>query len=67
MKRVTVIGGLALSKTSAAFYTHTGKPVMALRIYLLNPFITKQIGDEIVKRLVDAKKEFDGIYQSKIK
>jgi glutamate/tyrosine decarboxylase-like PLP-dependent enzyme len=58
--------GLALSKTSAAFYTHTGKPVIALRIYLLNPFITKQIGDEIVKRLVSAKKEFDEIYQSKI-
>ncbi len=51
--------GLALSKTSAAFYTHTGKPVIALRIYLLNPFITKQTGDEIVKRLVTAKKEFD--------
>jgi len=58
--------GLALSKTSAAFYTHTGKPVIALRIYILNPFITKQIGDEIVKRLVSAKKEFDRLNQSKV-
>ena len=58
--------GLAISKTSAAFYTYTGKPVIALRIYLLNPFIKKQKANEIVKRLVSAKKEFDRLNQSKV-
>ncbi len=59
--------GLALSKSSAAFYTHTGKPIVALRIYLLNPFIAKQTADEIVKRLVNAKKEFNRMNQPKSK
>ncbi len=51
--------GIALSKTSAAFYTHTGSPIVALRIYPLNPYITPQSIKILIERLVESKKEFD--------
>lgn len=51
--------GIALSKTSAAFYTHTGSPMVALRIYPLNPYITLGSAKLLVERLVKAKIEFD--------
>ncbi len=51
--------GIALSKTSAAFYTYTGSPVVALRIYPLNPYITFESAYILIERLVMAKREFD--------
>ncbi len=51
--------GIALSKTSAAFYTHTGSPMVALRIYSLNPYITSESAKILIERLVKAKIEFD--------
>jgi len=54
--------GVALSKTSAAFYTHTGSPMVALRIYLLNPYITPKSIKILIERLVKAKIEFDRLY-----
>lgn len=49
----------AVSKSSAAIYTHTGKAMDALRIYPLSPYITEESATELVTRLVDAKKQFD--------
>jgi len=51
--------GIALSKSSAAFYTSEGKPVIALRIYPLNPYITTESAGILIERLVKAKNEFD--------
>jgi glutamate/tyrosine decarboxylase-like PLP-dependent enzyme len=51
--------GIALSKSSAAFYTHTGSPMVALRIYSLNPHITRESAKVLVMRLLKAKIEFD--------
>ncbi|EKE10598.1 MAG: hypothetical protein ACD_15C00235G0004 [uncultured bacterium] len=53
--------GIALSKSSAAFYTNTGKPMVALRIYPLNPYITAESAQILVDRLVKAKIEFESI------
>ncbi len=53
--------GIALSKSSAAFYTSSGKPMEALRIYPLNPYITRESAKTLVDRLVKAKIEFDSI------
>lgn len=53
--------GIALSKSSAAFYTNTGKPLVALRIYPLNPYITAESAQILVDRLVKAKIEFDSM------
>lgn len=54
--------GIALSKTSAAFYTHTGRSMVALRIYPLNPYITRSTVRSLVRRMVRAKLEFDADY-----
>jgi len=47
----------AVSRTRAALYTHTGAPMPALRIYPLNPYITKEsairlffLGGELCQR-----------------
>lgn len=50
---------IAISKTSAAFYTNTGHPVQALRIYILNPYITKETIDLLITFLASAKSEYD--------
>lgn len=51
--------GIGLSKSSAAFYTDTGSPVVALRIYPLNPYITAESADILIDRLAEAKHEFN--------
>jgi glutamate/tyrosine decarboxylase-like PLP-dependent enzyme len=51
--------GFAISRSSAAIYTHTTKPMVALRIYPLSPFIEAKHAKELIKRLADAKKLFD--------
>ena len=53
--------GIGLSKSSAAFYTSSGKPMVALRVYPLNPYITPESSDILIDRLVDAKNEFNGL------
>ena len=59
--------GFAISKSSAAIYTNTGKPMVALRIYPLSPYITKESAEKLIARLVAAKKEFDRFYGNKAK
>lgn len=51
--------GIAVSKTSAALYTRAGKPVSAIKLYFLNPYISKHSAHVLVDRLVKAKKAFD--------
>ena len=50
---------VGISKTSAAFYTHTNAPMVAIRVYVLNPYITEQTSVELVNRIIEAKKIFD--------
>ncbi len=50
---------IAVSKTSAAFYTDTGDPVVALRLYILNPFLDVEAATDLVATLAKAKSEFD--------
>lgn len=57
--------GFAVSRSSAAIYTHTGKAMVALRIYPLNPYITEYSAKTLVKRLIKAKNEFDASYIKK--
>ena len=54
--------GIAVSKTSAAFYTAIGSPVVALRIYILNPFLEEEQATVLVDKLVEQKKVFDDLY-----
>lgn len=49
----------AVSKSSAAIYTHTGIAMEALRIYPLSPYITEDTAKELVCRLVKMKTQFD--------
>jgi glutamate/tyrosine decarboxylase-like PLP-dependent enzyme len=51
--------GFAVSRTGAALYTPTRAPMVALRIYPLNPYITKKSIAILAKRLAKAKVEFD--------
>lgn len=51
--------GFAISRSSAAVYTHTGGPMIALRIYPLSPYIEKKHVKELVRRLIAAKRKFD--------
>lgn len=51
--------GFAVSRSSAAIYTNTGKPMVALRIYPLSPYISEDTAKELIRRLVKAKEEFD--------
>lgn len=57
--------GFAVSKSSAAIYTHTGAPMVALRIYPLSPYITEKTADELISRLVSSKQKFDLSYAEK--
>jgi len=59
--------GFAISKSSAAIYTHTGAPMAALRIYPLSPYITVDSANKLIKYLVKAKMEFDTFYDNKAK
>jgi len=52
----------AISKSSAALYTNTGSPMVALRIYPLSPYITQKTARELVKRLITIKNKFDSEY-----
>jgi glutamate/tyrosine decarboxylase-like PLP-dependent enzyme len=54
--------GIALSKSSAAFYSHTGAPVPALRIYSLNPYFEEKNAKELIDKLVYFKNLFDNKY-----
>jgi hypothetical protein len=54
--------GIAISKSSASFYTLTGKPMVALRIYSLNPNLNESLAKEIISRLAILKKEFDNLF-----
>lgn len=51
--------GFAISRSSAAIYTYTGLPMVALRIYPLSPYIERKHAKELIKRLAAAKKLFD--------
>lgn len=53
--------GIAVSKSSAAFYTKTDEPVQAIRIYILNPYIDKNSINQIFEKIIEIKKEFDKI------
>jgi len=57
--KASVEEGIVLSKSSAAFYTHTGSPMVALRIYSLNPNMNSSYAKTLISRLAAAKKEFD--------
>ncbi|RKN12111.1 pyridoxal phosphate-dependent decarboxylase family protein [Streptomyces radicis] len=52
----------AVSKTSAAFYTPTGEPVVALRVYSLNPYFSDSHAEELIVRLLKGKRRFDAMY-----
>ncbi|WP_157183350.1 pyridoxal phosphate-dependent decarboxylase family protein [Sciscionella marina] len=52
---------IALSKTSAAFYTSTGEPVVALRIYSLNPHFSDTHAKELIGHLSEGKRQFDSL------
>ncbi|MCC3766085.1 pyridoxal-dependent decarboxylase [Streptomyces sp. UNOC14_S4] len=53
---------IAVSKTSAAFYTVAGEPVVALRVYSLNPYFSDARARELVVRLLRGKRRFDATY-----
>ncbi|MGW1374739.1 pyridoxal phosphate-dependent decarboxylase family protein [Streptomyces sp. NPDC002446] len=53
---------IAVSKSSAAFYTPAGEPVVALRVYSLNPYFSDAHARELVVRLLRAKRRFDATY-----
>lgn len=50
---------IAVSKTSAAFYTPAGEPVVALRVYSLNPYFSDPHARELILRLLRRKRQFD--------
>lgn len=50
---------IAVSKSSAAFYTPDGEPIVALRIYSLNPYFSDSHAKELVVRLLRGKRRFD--------
>ena len=52
---------LAISKTSAAFYTESGKPFVALRLYMLSPYTTVESVKEMVRNLIEAKNEYNAL------
>ena len=56
--------GIALSRSSAAIYTNTGRPMVALRIYPLSPFMQEEHAVELIQRIVRYKKLFDGENQA---
>lgn len=51
--------GFAVGKTSASFYSPSGNGVTALRLYVLNPFISKETAEELIERICLAKNAFD--------
>ncbi|MFF3547294.1 pyridoxal phosphate-dependent decarboxylase family protein [Streptomyces platensis] len=61
-QRVPEAEQIALSKTSAAFYTPAGEPVVALRVYSLNPYFSDSHARELVARLLKGKRQFDAIH-----
>ncbi|MGY4954788.1 pyridoxal phosphate-dependent decarboxylase family protein [Streptomyces nigrescens] len=61
-QRVPEAEQIALSKTSAAFYTPTGEPVVALRVYSLNPYFCGSHARELIVRLLKGKRQFDAIH-----
>lgn len=52
---------IGISKTSAAFYTKSGKPVAALRVYIMSPYTTNETNEQLMNILLAAKVTFDGI------
>lgn len=61
-QRVPDAEQIAVSKTSAAFYTPAGEPVVALRVYSLNPYFSDAHARELVVRLLRGKRQFDATY-----
>lgn len=55
---------ISFSKTSAAFYTESGLPVVALRLYILSPYTTPEAVKKLVGHLVEAKQEYDVSWMS---
>jgi hypothetical protein len=51
--------GFAISRSSAAIYTYSGAPMVALRIYPLSPYIEEKHAKELINRLIIAKRKFD--------
>lgn len=50
---------VALSKSTAAFYTQKGEPVVALRSYPLSPYLSVESTRTFVELLARAKEQFD--------
>ena len=46
-------------KTDTVMYTEKGFPIQAMRIYLLNPGLSYEKLDYVVRELANAKKQFD--------
>jgi L-2,4-diaminobutyrate decarboxylase len=61
-QRVPDAEQIAVGKTSAAFYTPTGEPVVALRVYSLNPYFSDTHTRELVVRLLKGKRQFDALH-----
>ena len=61
-QRVPDADQIAVSKTSAAFYTPDGEPVGALRLYSLNPYFSDSHARELVMRLLKSKRQFDAVH-----
>ncbi|GAA2348947.1 pyridoxal phosphate-dependent decarboxylase family protein [Streptomyces violaceusniger] len=61
-QRVPDAEQIAVSKSSAAFYTPAGEPVVALRVYSLNPYFSDAHARELVIRLLRGKQQFDATY-----
>lgn len=53
---------IAVSKTSAAFYTPAGEPVVAIRVYSLNPYFSDLHTRELVVHLLTGKRRFDAAH-----
>lgn len=50
---------VAIGKTLAAYYTPAGVPVVALRIFIVNPYIDHTVARDVVDILMRAKAAFD--------
>ncbi|MEU4890481.1 MULTISPECIES: pyridoxal phosphate-dependent decarboxylase family protein [Streptomyces] len=60
-QRVPEAEQIAVSKTSAAFYTPSGEPVVAVRVYSLNPHFSDSHAGELIMRLLKGKRQFDAV------
>lgn len=61
-QRLPDVDQIAVSRTSAAFYTPDGEPVVALRVYSLNPYFSDSHARELVVHLLAGKRRFDAAH-----